>query len=123
MNTDLSDQEKWVLSGSLDSWGNPLIPLFELVIFVYVPQTIRVERLEKRERERYGSEVLFGGNRYESTRKFIEWASSYDSGLLTGRSLPRHEKWMAGLECELVKITNYSLEDSIDTVINAIKNR
>jgi len=122
MNADLSDKEKWVLSGSLDGWGDPLIPLFELVVFVYVPQVIRMERLEEREQERYGDEVLFGGARYESTKEFIEWASGYDSGLLTGRSLPRHEKWMAGLECELIKITNYSLEDSIGTVVNAIKN-
>ena len=122
MNADLSSQEKWVLSGSLDGWGDPLIPLFELVVFVYVPQTIRVERLEKREHERYGSEVLSGGTRYESAKEFIKWAAGYDSGLLTGRSLPRHEKWMGGLECELIKITNHSLEDSIGTVVNAIKN-
>ena len=122
MAADLSGQEKWVLSGSLDGWGNPLVPLFELAIFVYVPPATRVERLEKRARERYGSAVLPGGDRYESTREFIEWAAGYDTGLLTGRSLPRHEKWMAGLPCELIKITNDSLEDSIDAVVNGIKN-
>jgi adenylate kinase family enzyme len=120
MDKDLSRQEKWVLSGSLDSWGNPLVPLFELVAFVYVPQDIRLARLEKRERERYGSEVLPGGSRYEATVEFLKWAAGYDSGLLTGRSLPRHENWMAKLECELIKITNHSLEDSINAVISAI---
>jgi len=121
MDTDLANQEKWVLSGSLDGWGNPLIPLFELVVFIYVPQAVRVERLGKREYERYGNEVLFGGKKYESTKEFIEWAAGYDSGLLTGRSLPRHEKWMEGLECEIVKIINHSLDDSINEVIHAIK--
>ena len=121
MNADLTSHDKWVLSGSLDGWGNPLIPLFELVVFVYVPQDARIERIIKREYERYGKEVLPGGNRYESAKEFIEWAKGYDSGLLTGRSLPRHEKWMAGISCKIIKINNLSLEDSINTVINAIK--
>ena len=121
INADLNAREKWVLSGSLDSWGNPLVPLFELVVFVYVPQDIRIERLKKREVERYGKEVLPGGSRHESTNEFIEWAAGYDSGLLTGRSLPRHQKWMQELECEVVKITNCCLEDSIDTVIDVIR--
>ena len=52
MNADLLNQDKWILSGSLDGWGNPLVPLFELVVFVYVPQDVRVERLRIREKER-----------------------------------------------------------------------
>jgi len=122
MKVDLTSHDKWVLSGSLDGWGNPLIPLFELVVFVYVPQDVRVERIIQREHERYGKEVLPGGNRYESAKEFIEWAKGYDSGLLTGRSLPRHEKWMTGISCKIIKITNLSLEDSINTVINAIED-
>jgi adenylate kinase family enzyme len=31
----------WVLSGSVDSWGDPLIPYFDLVVFVKTPQELR----------------------------------------------------------------------------------
>ena len=120
MHRDITMQGKWLLSGSLDGWGDPLIPLFELVVFVYVPQEIRIERLIKREHERYGSEVFPGGNRYEATNVFIEWAKGYDSGLLTGRSLPRHEMWIAELDCKVISIVNHTLEESINTVIAAI---
>ena len=120
MNTDLPSKDRWILSGSLAGWGNPLIPMFELVVFVYVPKGIRVERLEKREHERYGSEVLPGGSRYKASREFIEWAAGYDTGLLTGRSLPTHEKWMATLECKLLRIQNISLDESIAAVVDAI---
>ena len=120
MSADLESSEKWVLSGSLDGWGDPLLPLFELVVFVYVPQDIRVERLKKREYERYGDEILDGGSRHEATKEFIEWAAGYDSGLLAGRNLPRHEKWLAKLEVEVIRIVNNSLEESIDAVLAAI---
>jgi len=120
MNADLASEDKWVLSGSLDGWGDPLVPLFELVVFVYVPQDIRIERLKKREIERYGNDVSPGGNRYESTKEFIKWAAGYDSGLLTGRNLPRHEKWLERLDCEVVKVVNHSLDASVEVVMDAI---
>ena len=119
MNADLLNHDKWVLSGSLDGWGNPLVPLFELVVFVYVPSDVRVVRLKKREQERYGNEIFFGGSRHEASKEFIEWAAGYDTGLV-GRNLPRHEKWLEGLCCKKIKIVNHSLDESINTVISAI---
>ena len=121
MTADLESNKKWILSGSLDGWGDPLLPLFELVVFVYVPQDIRIERLKKREFERYGEETLAGGSRHEASKEFIEWAAGYDSGLLAGRNLPRHEKWLAGLEVEVIRIINHSLDDSINAVLATIK--
>ena len=60
MDKDLSENDEWILSGSLANWGNTLIPYFDLVVFVYVPTEIRLKRLENRERERYGREVFYG---------------------------------------------------------------
>ena len=122
MKKDLNSHENWILSGSLDGWGNPLVSMFDLVIFVYVPQDIRIKRLKVREQERYGDDVLPGGRRHESTQEFIEWASGYDSGLLTGRNLPRHEKWLAELQCSTLRIINDDLEKSIAIAMRAIKN-
>ena len=123
MNADLTSCGKWVLSGSLSGWGDPLIPLFDLVVFVYVKQDVRVERLKKRELEKYGEEVLPGGSRYESNKEFIEWAAGYDLGTLTGRNLPKHKKWLTQLKCKVINITNESLDNSIDAMINAINEK
>ena len=123
MNTDLTTQEKWILSGSLDGWGDPLLPLFELIVFVYVPQKARIERLKKREIERYGNNILPGGSMYQSSQEFINWAKGYESGELSGRNLPRHKKWMAQLNHELLRIENHSLEESVVTILTAIKTK
>ena len=66
MQTDLLRVDNWVLSGSLNGWGDPLIPLFDLVIFVYVPQDERIRRLKIREHKRYGDDTSIGGARYEA---------------------------------------------------------
>jgi len=120
MEQDLTGCDKWVLSGSLIRWGDALIPFFDLVVFVYVPADVRIKRLEKREYERYGNAVLPGGSRYESTREFIEWAAGYDSGILTGRSLPKHEAWLANINHDVVRIVNHDFDESVNAVIAAM---
>src|SRR5579872_4003369 len=47
----------WVLSGSLDGWGDPLIPRFGRVVFLEAPTELRLQRLAERERGRYGAAI------------------------------------------------------------------
>jgi adenylate kinase family enzyme len=56
------DRADWILSGSLDGWGDPLILYFDLVVFLYVPTEIRLQRLRSREATRFG--VALGGARW-----------------------------------------------------------
>ena len=50
-------RDSWVLSGSLMGWGDLLIPRFDLVVFLYVPPDVRLERIMERERQRYGADI------------------------------------------------------------------
>jgi len=55
---DLGSSDAWILSGSLCGWGDVAIPLFDLVIYLWIPQDIRLARLMQRERERYGPAAI-----------------------------------------------------------------
>jgi len=120
MEYDLGACEKWVNSGSLMSWGNTIIPLFDLVVFVYVPHDVRMERLQRREVERYGDTILPGGSRYESSQEFINWAATYDAGTSpTGRNLQKHRAWLKNITCDILEIVNHDFEESVRAVVNA----
>jgi len=122
MGEDLSKNDRWVLSGSISGWGDDLIPYFDLVVFVYVPVEIRLERLKKREYERYGKAVFYGENRYEETQEFLNWAASYDDGTEIGRSLVKHEEWLKNIRCSILRVINIELEASIDVVVKVVSN-
>jgi len=95
----------WVLSGCLDGWGDPLIPLFDLVVFLRVRNEVRIERLRDREARRFGAgAVAPGGWRHAETEEFIEWASHYEDGAREGRSLTGQETWLAMLPCRLLRL-------------------
>ena len=77
---DMSGADEWVLSGSVVSWGDAFIPLFSLAIFVTLPHEVRVRRLERREKERYGSRIGVDGDMYVQSQAFLAWAAQYDEG-------------------------------------------
>ena len=120
LGAELRSSSRWVLSGSLVSWGDVFVPMFELVVFLSTPWEVRLSRLRQREQERYGAESLQpGGSMHEEHEAFIEWASKYDHGGMDVRSRLRHEQWLAELPptCEVLRLDG---ELSIATLANAV---
>lgn len=85
----LSDIEKhgsFVMSGDISNWGEQFLSLFDLVVFLTVPTDIRIERIERREFERFGDRIRKGGDMYEQHLGFIEFAASRSIALLEQRA-------------------------------------
>ncbi len=99
------DRADWVLSGSLDGWGDSIIPLFDLVVFLYAPTDVRLQRLRARESTRFGPDAIApGGWRRQAAEEFVEWASHYEDGSREGRNLKRHQAWLAALPCRVMRL-------------------
>ena len=102
----LGERRDWVLSGSLDGWGDPLVALFDLVVWMDVPTDTRLTRLAARERLRHGRAAIApGGTQHQEHREFLAWAASYDNAPLETRSRRRHEVWLAHLPCPVLRLT------------------
>jgi hypothetical protein len=92
-------------SGGLAGWGAELVPCFNLVVFVRTPRELRMQRLRAREATHFGADVIApGGWRHEETESFFEWASRYEDGTREGRSVARHEAWLATLPCPVLRL-------------------
>ncbi len=101
---DLSAHDAWIESGSLDGWSEAIPALFDLVVYLYVPPAVRVERLRVREQARF---AVAGTDRAKFEREsaeFLDWARSYEAGDKGGRSQARHETWLAGLSCPVLRL-------------------
>ena len=100
----LSGAPRWVLSGSLAGWGDVVVHLFDLAVFVTAPTAIRLERLRRREATQFGPRVLEGGDMYQEHQDFLAWASGYDAGREDIRSRRVHEDWLLRLPCPVVRV-------------------
>jgi adenylate kinase family enzyme len=116
------DRADWVLSGSLEGWGDSITPLLDLVVFISAPTEVRLQRLRNREARHFGADAVApGGWRHEETEEFIEWASHYDDGSREGRNLARHQAWLARLPCRTIQLDGTRpIYDLIEDVIAAI---
>jgi adenylate kinase family enzyme len=95
---------RWVVSGTLDSWAEGIADEAELIVFLEAPTEVRMERLRQRQQARFGDSLLPGGAMHRTHREFIEWAAQYELGTQPGRSRPRHERWLAGLEVPVLRL-------------------
>ena len=109
---DSKRSQHWTLSGSLCSWGDPLLESFTLAVFVRLDPAVRLERLRARERERYGSRISPDGDMFEQHRAFIEWAASYDTAEPPIRSLKMHQQWQTTLPCPVVTVNSGNALDA-----------
>lgn len=104
MAAEIQKYNKCVISGSLCGWGDVFIPQFDLVVFVDTPTDIRIERLQRREYERFGERIRNGGDMYEEHDRFIEWAKAYDTNNPPERCRTLHEEWFKLLKCPLLRV-------------------
>jgi adenylate kinase family enzyme len=104
----------WVLSGSILDWGNSLVPLFDLTIFISTPTELRMQRLRAREAVQFGAEAIApGGSRHKEHEWFIAYASAYDEEKHEGRSRARHEALLAQLPCPVLRLDGSSTVDEL----------
>jgi adenylate kinase family enzyme len=102
---DAAGEHGWILSGSIGTWGEPLVPLFNLVIFLSAPAEVRVARLKVREEAELGAAAIApGGPRHAEYVAFIDWAAQYEFGKREGRSRTLHEAFLARLTCPVLRL-------------------
>jgi adenylate kinase family enzyme len=119
----LNSVESWTLSGSLCGWGDMFIPMFDLVVFLYLPHDIRMDRLRARNRLQFGADRIGpGGDMQQIYEDFIEWAIKYDSAGLEMRSRQLHEQWLAALPCPVLRLESTATVDALtDHVVHALE--
>ncbi len=94
----------WVLSGSADPWGDPVLRDLSLVIFLRLATPLRLARLRRREAARFGERILPGGDMARIHGAFLDWAAGYDDPYFGKRSLARHRNWLAGQGAPVIEL-------------------
>jgi len=113
LTADMNLPPGTVLSGSVVGRGSEVEAGFDLVVFLYLPAELRASRLREREIARYGA----------ADPAFLEWAAQYDQGPPEGRSLKKHEAWLAGLLCPVLRLDlDQTVEERVRSVGQALLN-
>ncbi|MDN5202388.1 AAA family ATPase [Fulvivirgaceae bacterium BMA10] len=113
-----------IISGSMVSWGKQWESAFDLAVFLYIPHKIRMERLRKREMERYGDSLQKEEDALANSKAFLDWAAKYDDETFEGRSIGQHKAWIKRLECPVLKIEgDTTVDERVNLVVREIDKK
>lgn len=119
INNEMTAMENWILGGSIINWNNNW--QFDLSVFLYIPQELRLQRLRDREYERYGDIIHTDRERNRLYHEFIDWARGYDDLITNSRSLHSHKNWMNNLKTPLLVIEgDTNVEERVEAVLEKV---
>jgi len=114
LNTALRTHPNVVLAGSIVGWGHEIEDAFDLIVFLYLDASVRVERLRQREIRRFGL----------VNPEFLEWAARYDTGSKEGRSLAKHRDWLLARTCPVLELSgDITVEERVTSVLNHLASQ
>lgn len=122
LTQDLSTLRQWVISGSLISFGTHPKLDFSLIVFLWLPPDLRIERLRQRERERYGTRLDPDGDMHQNHQWFMTWTSGYDTGTAEINNLQIHKDWLARQTCPILSLTEpLSTQAQLELILKHLK--
>lgn len=102
---DLAPHPSWVVGGSIVGWGEQWLAAFDIVVFLWLPPALRLQRLHEREERRYGAAIAADPAQATRTAAFLHWAAGYDDGSCGGtRTLANHERWLEQFACPVLAL-------------------
>jgi adenylate kinase family enzyme len=118
LGRDAKADGRWIVSGSMLGWGDFLMPILDMAIYLWKDSETRRLRLSARETERFGERVAPGGPQRKAFDYFLDWAVSYDSGGMGMRSRMSEEEWMSRLACPVLRLEGeMSVDEEVERTL------
>ena len=89
MLDDIEKYGRFVLTAVNGDFGDKIVSLYKMAVYLSAPLELRMERIKKRSFEKFGERMLKGGDMFEQENNFFEFAAS--------RSMTKTEKWLETL--------------------------
>lgn len=119
----LSEEREWIISGSMATWGIASLKATH-GFFLRVPQSERIVRLQKRQREQFGGRIDGDGDMHDEHEAFIEWAAGYEAGTGRGRNLVTDREFLIANSEHFVEIDQKAdLDGTVEAILSPLYGR
>ena len=107
--SDMQENPRFVFSAVDGNMGVK----YDLVIYLYAPLDVRMERVKKRAIDRFGDRILPGGDMYEQEQEFFDFVSKRDATSV--------EEWLQTVSCRVIWLDGtYDIVDNIGEIMKVI---
>lgn len=100
----ISQQEHFVMAGSMSSFHAAFDPLFDLAVYLTADTDVRAARVHERELAMFGDRARPGGDMYEAHQRFLQECASYGKDDYDPPTRKQHLEWVATLPCKVLHL-------------------
>ncbi|MBN2504718.1 MAG: AAA family ATPase [Bacilli bacterium] len=104
LEKELTLHQRSVISGAFVGWGDVFKKDVDLFVYLHLPLSIRLKRIQIRERNRFGKRILPGGDLYQQHLDFLDWVSQYELTPADVRGQKQHELWLQEVNVPIIRI-------------------
>nr|WP_294947956.1 AAA family ATPase [uncultured Mucilaginibacter sp.] len=123
IKTEMAKHDSWIQAGSVIKWGADWEEMFDVVVFLYIPHKLRMQRLTARELERYGDIIYTDPTRNAQHKEFVDWAERYDDVTFSGRNIKAHEDWLRRVDARVLEIRgDTTVAERVTSVLEFLKD-
>ena len=109
MRADIDRYGDFVLTAVNGDFGEALEKMYRLAVWLTAPANVRLQRIEAREKARFGARVAPGGDMYEQQQRFRDFVCT--------RSYAHLDAWAETLHCPLLRLDGTdALDDKLDII-------
>lgn len=90
-----------------------IISMYDYVIMIEVPKSVRSQRVRNRSFKKFGSRMLLGGDLYNQEESFFQMVESRQDNYV--------ENWLQTVKCPIIRVDGTKpIDENVEYIINSI---
>ena len=100
---EVSENPNFVFAAVKGDYGKEIVPMYNYVVMVDVPKTIRLQRVRKRSFQKFGYRMLIDEDLYKREEAFFQMVESRKEDYV--------ERWLKTLKCPIIRVDGTNAVD------------
>ena len=110
---EVSKHPDFVFSAVKGDYGKDIVPMYNYVVVIEVPQKIRSQRVRNRSFQKFGSRMLMGGDLYSQEESFFQMVDSRQEDYI--------ESWLQKVNCPIIRVDGTKpIDENVTRIIQEI---
>ena len=111
--TEVSKHPNFVFAAVKGDYGNEIIPMYDYVVLIEVPKSVRSYRVRNRSFQKFGNRMLIGGDLYNQEKAFFQMVESRQDDYV--------ENWLKTMKCPIIRVDGTKpIEENVEYIRHAI---
>ncbi len=110
---EVKNHPDFVFAAVKGDYEKDIISMYDYVIMIEVPKSVRSKRVRNRSYKKFGSRMLLGGDLYNQEEAFFQMVESRQGSYV--------ENWLQTVKCPIIRVDGTKpIDENVEYIINSI---